>query len=329
MAGKQISISTDVKKTGENGNGLILYQNYQSYFCLKVVFALHEKKLKFKSHIIDLYRGEQFEPWFVRINPKCEVPVLKDGVKIIPDSCRIIDYIEDNFSNGDTPRLLPEKGSPEFQQMGRMRDLLDNLPIGLVTFGCIFNPQMTGKIRLSNQEIRIRQARFAAHENLLTDLSEKNKEFKDHYLVKKSGLTRLFKLVTDSNEVDKGILDVEYALKEVEKLLVTHEGDKKKWWLCCEKFTIADISLCILLYRLHEIGLTDIFFKDNRLPLVQEYFKRAQQREAYKKTMNQGDGILNSFVCLDTKEQMFVAVGSIAVILAAAGIATFLIHRNK
>lgn len=61
---------------------------------------MFEKKLKFKSHLIDLGRGEQLEPWFLKLNPKCEVPVLKDGVKIIPDSRRIIDYIEDNFSNG-------------------------------------------------------------------------------------------------------------------------------------------------------------------------------------------------------------------------------------
>ncbi|GBN45280.1 Ganglioside-induced differentiation-associated protein 1 [Araneus ventricosus] len=329
MAGLQTTVSSDVKKANENGNGLILYQNYQSYFCLKVVFALHEKKLKFKSHIVDLFRGEQFEPWFLKLNPKCEVPVLKDGVKIIPDSRRIIDYIEDNFSNGDVPRLIPEKGSPEYQNMERMRDLLDNVPIQLVTYGCIFNPSLTGKMKLTPQEIKIRQGVFTAHENILTDLCEKNKEFKDYYLVKKNNLARLTALITDENEVGKGILDVEYALNEVEKALVSHEGDKKKWWLCSEKFTIADISLCILLTRLQILGLADKFFKDSNLPHVQDYFKRAQQRDSFKKTMNQGDGIVNKFSSLDTKEQVFVTVGSVAIVLAAAGIATFLISRNK
>lgn len=63
--------------------------------------ALHEKKLPFKSRIVNIRKGEQFEPWFLHINPKGEVPVLQDGVKIIPDSGRILDYLEDNFSNGE------------------------------------------------------------------------------------------------------------------------------------------------------------------------------------------------------------------------------------
>lgn len=62
--------------------------------------ALHEKKLPYKEHVINLTKGEQYQPWFLRINPRGEVPVLKDGVRIIPDSGRILDYLEDNFSNG-------------------------------------------------------------------------------------------------------------------------------------------------------------------------------------------------------------------------------------
>ena len=62
--------------------------------------ALHEKKLAFKTQRIDIGKYEQYDPWFLEINPRGEVPVLKDGVRIIPDSSRIIDYLEDNFSNG-------------------------------------------------------------------------------------------------------------------------------------------------------------------------------------------------------------------------------------
>lgn len=61
--------------------------------------ALYEKNLPFATHDIDL-DGEQYKPWFLQINPKGEVPVLQDADKIIPDSARIIDYLEDNFSNG-------------------------------------------------------------------------------------------------------------------------------------------------------------------------------------------------------------------------------------
>ncbi|KFM61331.1 Ganglioside-induced differentiation-associated protein 1, partial [Stegodyphus mimosarum] len=309
MAGSSSSIQGS-GKANDNGNGLLLYQFYPSFFCQKVVFALHEKKLKFKSQIVDLYHGEHFEPWFLKLNPKCEVPVLKDGVKIIPDSRRIIDYIEDNFSNGDTPRLIPEKGTPQYQTMERMRDLLDNIPNELITFGCLLNPELTGKIQMSPQEIKGRQGCYTTLMNLLSDYAEKYKDLSDHYLVKKNSIEKRRAAAMDTNEVEKGLLDLEYALNEVEKLLASREGESKKWWLCCEKFTIADISLCVLLNRVKLLGLADRFFKDNKLPNVQEYFKRAQQRDSFRRTMNQNSGILKSFSCMDTKDQVLVTIGS-------------------
>lgn len=62
--------------------------------------ALYEKNLPFESHLINLVKEAQYEPWFLKLNPRGEVPVLQDTGKIIPDSVRIIDYLEDNFSNG-------------------------------------------------------------------------------------------------------------------------------------------------------------------------------------------------------------------------------------
>lgn len=64
--------------------------------------ALHEKKVPFKTHLVNVHKGEQYDRWFMEINPKGDVPVLKDGVKIIPDSGRILDYLEDNFTNGQS-----------------------------------------------------------------------------------------------------------------------------------------------------------------------------------------------------------------------------------
>ncbi|XP_054710323.1 ganglioside-induced differentiation-associated protein 1-like [Uloborus diversus] len=327
MAGPSSS-SVGTEKNNGNGNGLLLYQYYPSYYSQKVVFAFNEKKLKFKSHIVDLHRGEQYEPSFLKLNPKGEVPVLKDGVKIIPDSRRIIDYVEDNFSNGNTPRLIPEKGSPQFQTMERMRDLLDNIPNELITFGCLLNPELTGKIRMSPQEIKFRQGFYASHLSLLNEFSEKHNDFKDYYLVKKNSLEKRRNAALDKNEVEKGLLDLEYALKEVEKLLSTHDKEKKSW-LCCEKFTIADISLCVLLNRMKLLGLCDKYFKDNQFSNLQEYFKRAQQRDSFRRTMNQTSSLLKPFSCLDTKDQVLVTIGGVAIVLCAAGVAAFLIQRKK
>lgn len=100
-------------------------------------------------------------------------------------------------------------------------------------------------------------------------------------------------------------------------------------WLCGQKFTIADISLCVLLNRLRILGLLDKYFKDDELKHLQDYFVRAQQRDSFKRTFNQSSSILKSFSSMSTKDQFLVTIGSVAVILGAVGIATFLIHRNK
>ena len=62
--------------------------------------------------------------------------------------------------SGDTPRLIPEKGTPNYQTMERMRDLLDNVPNALITFGCLKHPELTGEIKMSPQEIKARQSKI-------------------------------------------------------------------------------------------------------------------------------------------------------------------------
>jgi glutathione S-transferase len=62
---------------------------------MKVLLCLKEKGLDFVSHYVDLLRFEQHEPWFVRINPNGQVPVLVHDGKVITESTVIDEYLED------------------------------------------------------------------------------------------------------------------------------------------------------------------------------------------------------------------------------------------
>ena len=55
----------------------------------------------------------------------------------------------------------------------------------------------------------------------MNDYAEKYKDYKDHYLVKKASTEKFIAQIEDKNEVEKGILDVLYAVKESEKLLAS------------------------------------------------------------------------------------------------------------
>lgn len=56
-------------------------------------------------------------------------------------------------------------------------------------------------------------------------------------------------------------------------------------WLCCENFSIADVSLAVLLQRLWELGLENRFWAGGKRPLLENYYERVKQRDSFKKTM--------------------------------------------
>ena len=88
-------------KEKEQKEQIMLYYSKGSYTSEKVLVYLYERGIDFTSFNVDLSKGEQFSKWFLKINPKAEVPVLtiKDPsrdprdpryLKILTDSTRIM-----------------------------------------------------------------------------------------------------------------------------------------------------------------------------------------------------------------------------------------------
>ena len=69
------------------------------------MIPLKEKGLEFESIYVDLHKFEQHEPWFLKINPEGQVPVLDHGGVIITHTTVINEYLEDAFP--DAPPLRP------------------------------------------------------------------------------------------------------------------------------------------------------------------------------------------------------------------------------
>lgn len=68
--------------------------------------ALYEKNVQFEPLVLDITKGEQYSSWFLDINPRGEIPVLKVNNRIIPDSTRILDYLEDYLDPGNINSYL-------------------------------------------------------------------------------------------------------------------------------------------------------------------------------------------------------------------------------
>lgn len=56
-------------------------------------------------------------------------------------------------------------------------------------------------------------------------------------------------------------------------------------WLCCDQFTIADLSLAMLLNRLYCLGFEQYLWSSHR-PKVLAYFGRVSERESFRKSLS-------------------------------------------
>jgi glutathione S-transferase len=76
---------------------LELYHGGPGANSLKTLLPLKEKGLEFTSHVLNLLQFEQHEPWFVKINPNGQVPVLVHDGKVLTESTVINEYVDEMF----------------------------------------------------------------------------------------------------------------------------------------------------------------------------------------------------------------------------------------
>jgi glutathione S-transferase len=112
--------------------------------------ALVEKGLTFTRRTIDIMdTNEQFEPWYVALNPKAVVPTLSVGDEVVTDTIRIVNRVQDMAGadlSGDTstqgwltnimaphygvlmygPRRTPDGTVPQVEARGRLLEKLSN-----------------------------------------------------------------------------------------------------------------------------------------------------------------------------------------------------------
>jgi glutathione S-transferase len=74
---------------------LTLYDHTGSICSQMARLALHEKKLSFTRYPIDIMdTNQQFEPWYVALNPRAVVPTLKIGERVVTDTIRIVNEVQ-------------------------------------------------------------------------------------------------------------------------------------------------------------------------------------------------------------------------------------------
>lgn len=269
-----------------NGNkaNIYLYCNYYSFYSQKVLMALYEKNIDFEPLIVDITKGEQYSSWFLDINPRGEIPVLKVKEESIPDSTRILDYLEFYLDTDLPPLINVSTDSKVLDSITRFRDMIEALPAGLITVGSFCQPHLSGtpKLPFILPVREILKSGDLSNSSNLRKLAEEHPKAKNILLYKAEIQDRKHEIISNEEEYTKVLNIIDQVLAHVEaQLKVQPEGN----WLCCENFSIADISLAILLQRLWELGFEDRFWANGKRPSIENYYERVKQRDSFKRTI--------------------------------------------
>ena len=82
-----------------------LYDFPSSPNCQRVKVVLAEKKLPFETVPVDLRKGDQKKPDFLKLNPYGKVPTVIDGATVLYESCIINEYLDEKYPD---PALMPK-----------------------------------------------------------------------------------------------------------------------------------------------------------------------------------------------------------------------------
>jgi tetrachloro-p-hydroquinone reductive dehalogenase len=77
---------------------VVVYNIPPSLCSQKVRLVLVEMGVPFRNHWMDIGpTAENYEPWYVKLNPKCVVPTLVHGDEVVTDSAVIMRYVAETF----------------------------------------------------------------------------------------------------------------------------------------------------------------------------------------------------------------------------------------
>ena len=237
-------------------NEIVLYNIPPSLCSQKVRLVLVEKGVPFRNRWVDIGpSAENYEPWYVKFNPKCVVPTLVNGDEVITDSLVIMRYVAENF---DGPALIPTD-LKEREQMEYWYNLAESLDFRL----------------FSISTINSRPSRFGLNLKLkkLRAYSKKYPELRAEYEAKIEDISGLISQSTSPEVVKEQRAKLEGELDTLDTVLASHP------FIAGPNYSLADVIWTVSLTRIEFLKQKSLI--DSR-PNLSSYYKRMQARSSYK-----------------------------------------------
>jgi len=230
---------------------LTLYDFGNSVCCQKVRIVLCAKGLAWDAVPVDLFKSEQYDPAYLKLNPKGVVPTLLHDGKPVIESTLICEYLDETFPD---PPLIP----PDAWSRTRMRLWSKMVDEGLhegvteISFSAMFRE------RMRNMPEALRESRFRN----VGDPRRRDR-FRSTY-----------ELGAKSPVVLHAVAAYERAFALLEHTLA--EGGP---WIVGDRVTLADVALMPYAARLDYLGLLGVWIEGRRR--IQDWWARAQAWPAF------------------------------------------------
>jgi glutathione S-transferase len=231
---------------------LTLYDFGNSVCCQKVRITLKAKGLAWEAVRVDLFRSEQYDPAYLKLNPKGVVPTLVHDGRPLIESTLICEYLDETFPEPPLTPVDPWLRS-RMRWWSKMVDEGLHKGVTEISFSAMFRERMKA------MPADLREARFRN----IGDPRRRDR-FKSTY-----------ELGVRSPFVLHGIAAYERAFGLMEEALA-ESGP----WLVGESPTLADVSLMPYAARLDYLGLIDLWIGER--PRVQAWWARACEWPSFR-----------------------------------------------
>ena len=233
---------------------LTLFHGDTAVCAAKVRVCLAEKGLAWEGRLLELHKGDQFKPEYLKLNANAVVPTLIHDGAVVTESTVINEYLDEAFP---APSLRPETalGRARMHLWTKREDSIHDA-INTMTTAIIFRPQELRK----SAEARARR---------VNGFPNPTKREKWVDLIDK-GL--------ESKTVFDALLRFAFLFRDMEAALA--QGP----WLLGEQFTLADVGFISFFHRL-DMMQTGGMWREH-FPRVTDWFARCRQRPSFAEAIS-------------------------------------------
>jgi len=231
---------------------LELYYYENSICAERALMALGEKRIDdWVPHHIDLFKREQFDPAYLKLNPKAQVPTLVHDGEVIRESSIICDYLDDLR---DEHPLKPNNRThaAQMQEWITEADAGGFEGVAALSFVAVFRAKL---MAMSEAD---RSAYWAGQTDVARTQRQQSCVF--------DGL--------DSPYAIRAIAAWERMFGNIDRAL-----EDGRPWLMGEAFTLAEVNLAPFVARLDGLRMLPVWLDDR--PRALAWWRRVQARPSY------------------------------------------------